>query len=251
MTTPQVPANTLSVSEISDEINPPGYTQAAQDVGANAVVRQLTGTASKSRQGVELLIGADLQNKTAYSEIIASAATNTQISVGDVTSEITLTANSDMFEPNMTWSFVINGDSSNVVSSDITVTKLSDVSKQAIVSLLTTGGTKQANLTVTGVMTIGQHVVNTCTRDIRLTTTSSNTALSVTATPSFTLNASGVVAQTAVITVKASANASLASDTTFVFTPTFVTGTGALTPDIKADSVTFVATATTPIVNII
>ena len=249
MTTPQVPANTLSVSEISDEINPPGYTQAAQDVGANAVVRQLTGTASKSRQGVELLIGADLQNKTAYSQIIASAATNTQISVGDVTSEITLTANSDMFEPNMTWSFVINGDSSNVVSSDINVTKLSDVSKQAVVSLLTTGGTKQANLTVTGVMTIGQHVVNTCTRDIRLTTTSSNTALSVTATPSFTLDASGVVAQTAVITVKASANASLASDTTFVFTPTFVTGTGALTPDIKADSVTFVATAATPIVN--
>ena len=77
MTTPQVPANTLSVSEISDEINPSGYTQAAQDVGANAVVRQLTGTASKSRQGVELLIGADLQNKTAYSQIIASAATNT------------------------------------------------------------------------------------------------------------------------------------------------------------------------------
>jgi hypothetical protein len=249
MTTPQVPANSLSVSEISDEINSPGYTQGEQDVGANAVVRQLTGTASKSRQGVELLIGADLQNKTAYSEIIASAATNTQISVGNVTSEITLTANSDMFEPNMTWSFVINGDSSNVVSSDITITKLSDVSKQAIVSLLTTGGTKQANLTVTGVMTIGQHVVNTCTRDIRLTTTSSNTALSVTATPSFTLDASGVVAQTAVITVKASANASLASDTTFVFTPTFVTGTGALTPDIKADSVTFVATAATPIVN--
>lgn len=69
MTTPQVPGNALEVSDISDEINPAGYSQGQQDIGANNSVRQLAGTAAKTVAGSEILF-SDLSNKIGFSEIL-------------------------------------------------------------------------------------------------------------------------------------------------------------------------------------
>ena len=275
MTTPTTPASSLSVSQVSDEINPAGYVQGQQSVGANVVIRKLTGTIEKNRtQREELSLGGDLSNKTAFSEIIASALSNTQsgISTEDtpVTSVITLTANTDMFEPVVTWSYVINPDSVGVTSNDITISNNivfdpitnRPASKSANVKLTSLSGNKTANLTVTGVITvpnydsqglfeIGTHTVNTCTKTIRLVVNAVNTDFQVTATPAFTVNATGTSAQTATVTLKASANSQL-SNISYKFTPTFVSAgsTGPISPIIGPDSVIFTATTgNTPITN--
>jgi hypothetical protein len=248
MTTPQVPANALDVSDVSDEINPASYTQGQQDIGANNSVRQLAGTAAKTVAGSEILF-SDLSNKIGFSEIYTTSTTNTQGGIAivgaPVTAGLTLQANSDMYDPLLTWTYTINGGSDSVTASDITVTKTN--SKTAVIQLSSTSGTKVANLTVTGVMTVDGHTINTCTKNIQLTVNAVNTAFQVTATPSFTVNATGISAQTATITVKASANGSL--NQSFVFTPTFVSGTGALTPIVGSDTVTFTATAPRPLTN--
>ena len=248
MTTPQVPANALDVSDISDEINPASYTQGQQDIGANNSVRQLAGTAAKTVAGSEILF-SDLSNKVGFSEIFTTSTSNTQGGIAvvgaPVTAGLILQANSDMYDPLLTWTYTINGGSDGVTASDITVTKTN--SKTAVIQLSSTSGTKVANLTVTGVMTVDGHTINTCTKNIELTVNAVNTAFQVTATPSFTVNATGISAQTAAITVKASANSSL--NQSFIFTPTFVSGTGALTPIVGSDTVTFTATAPSPLTN--
>lgn len=267
MTTPTTPASSLSVSQVSDEINPASYVQGQQSVGANVVVRKLTGSFTKNRffVGNPLEIGTDLSNKTAFSEIIAPSVSNTQngISTEDVplTSVLTLTANTDMFEPNVTWSFVINPDSVGVTSNDILITKNivfdpvtnRPASKSANVKLTSLSGTKVANLTITGVISVpnydeqglfevGTHVVNTCTKNINLTVNAVNTAFVVTATPGLVVNATGVQAQTATLTLTASSNSQL-TGVTYKFTPSFVTGTAPLSPIINANSIVFTATA--------
>lgn len=242
MTTPQVPANSLEVSDISDEINPAGYTQGQQNIGANNSVRQLTGSEAKTRLGAEIFF-SDLSNKVAFSEII-SVASNTQSGVGTdaspITAQITLQANSDMYDPLINWSYTIDGGSENITASDIVITN--PTSKSAVVKLSSVSGTKVANLTITGVMSISGHTVNTCTKNIKLTVDAVNTAFQVTAVPGFTVNATGVTAQTATITLSAQANAQLAG-VSFIFTPTFVSGTGQLSPVIGSNSVVFTATA--------
>lgn len=249
MTTPQVPANALEVSDIRDEINPGDGSGIQQDVGANNSVRQLAGTAAKSVAGSEILF-SDLSNKVAFSEIIAVSTSNTQGGVATednpITSQLTLQANSDMYEPTINWSYVLNSGSQDVSAADLVITK--PTNKSALVKLTSLSGTKVANLTVTGVMTVAGHTINTCTKDILLTVNAVNTAFQVTATPSFTVNASGVTAQTAAITVTATSNTSL-TGVTYRFTPTFVSGTGPLSPIINSDNVIFTATAAAPLVN--
>lgn len=249
MTTPQTPSNALDVSDVSDEINPASYTQGQQDIGANNIVRQLTGSEAKTRTNSEILF-SDLSNKVAFSEILATSTSNTQGGVGSennpITAQLTLQANSDMYSPTIDWTYSIDGGSENVIASDITITK--PTSKQAIVKLSSISGTKVANLTVTGVMSVSGHVVNTCTKNIKLTVDAVNTAFEVTAVPGFTVNATGVSAQTATITLNAQANAQLAG-VTFAFTPTFVSGTGPLSPIIGPSSVVFTATAPTASTN--
>lgn len=237
MTTPTTPANALDVSDIRDEINPGDGSGIQQDVGANTVVRQLTGTAAKSRQGTEILF-SDLSNKIGFSEIFTTSTTNTQggiaVSGAPITAELTLQANSDMFDPLLTWTYSIDSGSDGVTASDIVVTKTN--SKTAVVKLSSLSGTKVANLTVTGVMTVGGHTVNTCTKNIKLTVNAVNTAFQVIATPAFTINATGVVAQTAFVTVTATSNASL-TGTTYRFTPKYLSGTGEITPTFTFDGV--------------
>lgn len=255
MTTPQAPSNLIEISDVSDEINPTGYVQAEQNIGANTVVRQLTGTLAKSISNTELLLGADLQNKTAFSEIVAISTSNTQAGVGSdsnpITAELILAANSDMYEPTIAWSYVINALSTlDATNSDITLAQLpfsTNNGKNVSLKLSSQSGTKQANLTVTGILTVGNHVVNTATKQIQLIVNAVNTNFQVTGTS--TVNATGVVAQTATVALKASANSSLSADTTFVFIPTFVSGTGPLVPIIQSDTIIFTAKADTPLVN--
>ncbi|MDC3266293.1 hypothetical protein OAU13_00040 [bacterium] len=264
MTTPQIPANSIELSDVRDEINP-GTGSGIQSLGSNVVVRKLTGTFEKNRtQTSEILLGADLSNKTAFSEILTPSNSNTQSGIAPVTASMTVTANTDMFEPVINWSYVINPDSINVTADDISITRNvvfdpvtnRPASKSANVVLRSSRGNKFANLTITGVMQfpnydaqglqeIGTHIVNTCTKNISLTVNAVNTAFQVTATPSFTVDATGVLAQTAVITVKASANDQI-SGTSFKFTPTFVSGTGRLNPITTADTITFTAGAPQP-----
>ena len=184
MTTPTIPANSLSVSQVTDEINPGDGSGIEQSIGSNNVVRKLTGSLDKQGSQVEILIGGDLSNKIAFSEIIAAATSNTQagISSEDVplTASVTLTANSDMYEPNIDWSYTINSGSDNINAADIKITKNS--SKSANVNLTSLSGSKVANLTITGVMTVGSHTVNTCNKNIALTVNAVNTAFQVTAT---------------------------------------------------------------------
>ena len=249
MTTPQTPANALDVSDISDEINPAGYTQGQQDIGANNTVRQLTGSAAKTRAQSEILF-SDLSNKVAFSEIIAVSTSNTQSGISSegkpIVAQLSLQANSDMYDPSIDWTYTIDSGSQNVTADDIVVTK--PTNKQAVIKISSLTGTKVANLTVTGVMSISGHVVNTCSKNIKLTVEAVNTAFQVTAVPSFTVNATGVTAQTATITLNAQANAQL-TGVSFVFTPTFVSGTGQLSPIIGPSSVIFTATAPTAITN--
>lgn len=257
MTTPTTPANALEVSDIRDEINPGDGSGIQQDVGANAVVRQLTGSLAKSKQGTEILF-SDLSNKIGFSEIYTTSTTNTQGGIAvvgsPITAELTLQANSDMYDPLLTWTYTIDSGSDNITAGDITVTKPN--SKTAVIKLASASGTKVANLTVTGVMTVDGHTVNTCTKNIKLTVNAVNTAFQVIATPSFTINSTGVAAQTAFVTVTATSNASLAG-TTYRFTPTYLSGTGPITPSFTfsgvmpgiGDSVSFGVTAATPSVN--
>jgi hypothetical protein len=257
MTTPTTPANALDVSDIRDEINPGDGSGIQQDVGANAVVRQLTGSLAKSKQGTEILF-SDLSNKIGFSEIYTTSTTNTQGGIAvvgsPITAELTLQANSDMYDPLLTWTYTIDSGSDNITAGDITVTKPN--SKTAVIKLASASGTKVANLTVTGVMTVDGHTVNTCTKNIKLTVNAVNTAFQVIATPSFTINSTGVAAQTAFVTVTATSNASLAG-TTYRFTPTYLSGTGPITPSFTfngvmpgiGDSVSFGVTAATPSVN--
>ena len=249
MTTPQVPGNALEVSDISDEINPAGYSQGQQDIGANNSVRQLAGTAAKTVAGSEILF-SDLSNKIGFSEIFTTSTSNTQGGIAvvgnPITAELTLQANSDMFDPLLTWTYSINGGSASVVADDITVTKTN--SKTAVIKLSSLSGTKVANLTVTGVMTVSGHTINTCTKNIELTVNAVNTAFQVTANPSFVVNSTGVTAQTAFVTITATSNASL-TGTTYRFTPTFLSGTGAITPTITFDTISFGVTASIPSTN--
>ena len=117
MTTPTTPANALDVSDIRDEINPGDGSGIQQDIGANNSVRQLTGSAAKSKQGAEILF-SDLSNKVAFSEIYTPSTTNTQGGIAvvgsPITAEITLQANSDMFDPTLTWTYTIDNGSSDV-----------------------------------------------------------------------------------------------------------------------------------------
>ena len=250
MTTPTIPANSLSVSQVTDEINPGDGSGIEQSIGSNNVVRKLTGSLDKQGSQVEILIGGDLSNKIAFSEIIAAATSNTQagISSEDVplTASVTLTANSDMYEPNIDWSYTINSGSDNINAADIKITKNS--SKSANVNLTSLSGSKVANLTITGVMTVGSHTVNTCNKNIALTVNAVNTAFQVTAIPSLTVNASGTSAQSATIILKATSNSQL-TGVTYRFVPTFVSGTGPLSPIISDDNVVFTATAATPLTN--
>lgn len=266
MTTPQVPANSLDASDISDEINPAGYVQGQQTIGSNNVVRKLSGTFDKARSNTIELSFSDLSNKTAFSEILAASTSNTQSAISTVanpaTAVLSLTANTDMVEPTINWTYqFLPG--STATANDITITRNIVVapngrpsSKSANVKLTSLSGNRHANLRITAVMTvpnfdsqglqeIGQHIVNTCTKDIKLTVNAVNTAFQVTATPSFTVNATGVLAQTAVVSVKASANAQL-SGVSFRFTPTFVSGTGQLSPSVTSDTITFTALAQQP-----
>ena len=249
MTTPTTPANALDVSDIRDEINPGDGSGIQQDVGANTVVRQLTGSSAKSRQGTEILF-SDLSNKIGFSEIFTTSTTNTQGGVAvvgaPISAELTLQANSDMFDPLLTWTYSIDSGSDGVTASDITVTKTNN--KTAVIKLSSASGTKVANLTVTGVMTVDGHTVNTCTKNVKLTVNAVNTAFQITATPSLVVNATGVSAQTAAVTLKATSNAQLAG-TTYRFTPTFSSGTGSITPVTTADSISFTVTAPTPSTN--
>lgn len=268
MTTPTTPGNPLSASDISDEINPSGYVQGEQSIGSNVVIRKLSGDFEKFRSNTVELSFGDLSNKTAFSEILAVSTSNTQSGISTaanpVTSTLTLNANSDMVEPVINWSYeFLPG--STATADDITITRNivfapngRPSSKSANVKLTSLSGDKHANVRITAQMVVpnydaqglfetGNHIVNTCTKDITLTVNAVNTAFQVTATPSFTVNATGVSAQTATITVKASANNSL--NQSFVFTPTFVSGTGALTPIIGSDTVTFTATASRPLTN--
>lgn len=269
MTTPQVPGNQLSASDVSEEINPSGYVQGEQSIGANNVVRRLTGIFDKIRSRTIELSFSDLSNKTAFSEILAVSTSNTQSGISTVAdpvkSTLTLTANTDMIEINIDWSYEFLPGTVGVTANDITITKNFTFdtngrpsSKSANVVLTSLSGDKHANLRITAVMNlpnydaqglfeIGTHVINTCTKDLTLTVNAVNTAFQVTATPSFTVNATGVSAQTATITVKASANSSLNQQ--FVFKPTFVSGTGALTPVINSDNIIFTATAPRPLTN--
>lgn len=265
MTTPQIPANSIEISDVRDEINPGDGSGLQQSLGSNVVVRKLTGTFDKNvTQTTEISLGADLSNKTAFSEIITTSNSNTQSGIAPVTSTITVTANTDMFEPVINWSFVIEPGSVNITANDITITRNvvfdpftnRPASKSANVVLRSIRGDKVANLTITGVMQfpnydaqglqeIGTHIVNTCTKNISLAVNAVNTAFQVTATPSFTVNATGVLAQTAVITVSALANNDL-GNISFKFTPTFVSGTRQLSPTINSNTVTFTATAAQP-----
>lgn len=269
MTTPQVPGNQLSSSDVSDEINPSGYVQGEQSIGANNVIRRLTGNFDKIRSRTIELSFSDLSNKTAFSEILAVSTSNTQSGISTVAnpvkSTLTLTANTDMIETNIDWSYEFLPGTVGVTADDIAITKNFTFdtngrpsSKSANIVLTSLSGDKHANLRITAVMNLpnydaqglfetGTHVINTCTKDLQLTVNAVNTAFQVTATPGFIVNASGVSAQTATITVKASANSSL--NQSFVFTPTFVSGTGALTPVIGPDTVTFTATAPRPLTN--
>jgi len=237
MTTPQVPANALDVSDVSDEINPASYVQGQQDIGANNSVRHLAGSAAKTVAGSEILF-SDLSNKIGFSEIYTTSTTNTQGGIAvvgtPITAELTLQANSDMFDPLLTWTYSIDNGSSDVTASDITVTKTN--SKTAVIKLASASGTKVANLTVTGVMTVSGHTINTCTKNILLTVNAVNTAFQVIATPAFIINATGVVAQTAFVTVTATSNASL-TGTTYRFTPKYLSGTGEITPTFTFDGV--------------
>lgn len=257
MTTPQIPANSIEVSDVRDEINPGDGSGIQQSLGSNGVVRRLTGTFSKNAsQTSEILLGADLSNKTAFSEITTPSNSNTQTSIVPVLSSMVFTANTDMFEPNIDWQYVINPDSVGVTSSDITLNKNVVIdpntnrpsSKSATVTLRSARGNKFANLTITGVMSFDGHVVNTCTKTINLTVNAVNTAFDVVATPSFTVDASGVLAQTAVITVRGISNAQVGG-ASFKFTPSFVSGTGALAPTTTANTITFTATSPQPGVN--
>ena len=237
MTTPQVPANALDVSDISDEINPASYTQGQQDIGANNSVRQLAGTAAKTVAGSEILF-SDLSNKVGFSEIFTTSTSNTQGGIAvvgsPITAELTLQANSDMYDPLLTWTYNFNNGSSDVTASDITVTKTN--SKTAVIKLASASGTKVANLTVTGVMTVSGHTINTCTKNILLTVNAVNTAFQVIATPAFVINSTGVTAQTAFVTITATSNASL-TGTTYRFTPKYLSGTGEITPTFTFDGV--------------
>lgn len=151
-----------------------------------------------------------------------------------------------MFDPLLTWTYSINGGSASVVADDITVTKTN--SKTAVIKLSSLSGTKVANLTVTGVMTVSGHTINTCTKNIELTVNAVNTAFQVTANPSFVVNSTGVTAQTAFVTITATSNASL-TGTTYRFTPTFLSGTGAISPTITFDTISFGVTASIPSTN--
>lgn len=257
MTTPTTPANALDVSDIRDEINPGDGSGIQQDIGANNSVRQLTGSAAKTRADSEILF-SDLSNKVAFSEIYTPSTTNTQGGVAivgsPITAEITLQANSDMYDPTLTWTYTIDNGSSDVTTSDITITKPS--SKTAVVKLASASGTKVANLTVTGVMTVSGHTINTCTKNITLTVNAVNTAFQVIATPAFVINATGVAAQTAFVTVTATSNASL-TGTSYRFTPKYLSGTGEITPTFTyagvlpgvGDSISFGVSATRPSTN--
>lgn len=266
MTTPQIPANSLSASDVSDEINPSGYVQGQQSIGSNNVVRKLTGSFDKARSNTVELSFSDLSNKTAFSEIIAASTSNTQSSVATsanpATATITLTANTDMVEPVINWSYeFLPG--STATADDITITRNivfapngRPSSKSANIALKSSSGNKHANVRVTGVMVvpnydaqglyeIGNHTVNTCTKDIKLTVSTVNTNFQIAATPDFTVNATGTLAQTAVVTVKASANDQL-SGVSFRFTPSFVSGTGRLSPTTTSDTITFTASSPQP-----
>ncbi len=257
MTTPTTPANALDVSDIRDEINPGDGSGIQQDVGANTVVRQLTGSSAKSRQGTEILF-SDLSNKIGFSEIYTTSTTNTQGGIAvagtPISAELTLQANSDMFDPLLTWTYSIDSGSDGVTASDITITKTN--SKTAVIKLSSLSGTKVANLTVTGIMTVGGHTVNTCTKNVKLTVNAVNTAFQVIATPAFVVNSTGVTAQTAFVTVTATSNASL-TGTTYRFTPKYLSGTGEITPTFTyagvlpgvGDSVSFGVSAPTPSTN--
>jgi len=203
----------------------------------------------------------------------------TAVKVGNTANvTVVVTANSDMYDPTMTWSYTIDSGSSNTTTSDITVEKITQFDstvnrpagiKSAKITLATPNGTKTANLTVTGVMTVPSgveyyanglvravsnsvHTVNTCTKNVKLTLTAANAAFQVTTLPSASVSAIGAVAQTASITLKASSNTELSSNTRYRFTPTKLTGSvgpyGTLdskTVDTSDSTITFTVVAPT------
>lgn len=236
MTTPT--AN-LSANSVNFEL---GFARDRLISTADNIVRRLTGNSQIVPQGAQF-VSAELANKAGFDGITGPSA-NSVAGFGSpslpLVASVQLQATSDIFQPNVAWTFVRN--SGTAQDSQITITPAAD-QRTATVSLSNSNraNTSNASLTVTASLSVDGHVVNTFSRSVLLTTISANSGLVLDGPSSVT--ATGTSAQTAVATFTATANTAFPG--TIRLSADRISG-AVLTPTIANNSISLQATAATP-----
>ena len=236
MTTPT--AN-LSANSVNFEL---GFSRNRLISTADNIVRRLTGNSQVVPQGSQF-VSAELANKAGFDGITGPSA-NSVSGFGSPTlplvASVQLQAISDIFQPNVAWTFVRN--SGTAQDSQITITPAAD-QRTATISLSNSirANTSNASITVTASLGVDGHVVNTFSRSVLLTTISANSGLVLTGPSS--VSATGTSAQTAVATFTATANTAFPG--TIRLSADRISGS-VLTPTIANNSISLQATAATP-----
>lgn len=187
------PNTAIGLSDVNDELTYPATTPRAFN---DPIFRDLSGLQSRTIDSSGIGF-SDVAGKAAFDGIIAPAS-NSVASYGGVFSTALVVASTDMYSPNVTWSYqVITG------TQDVRMDPTSD---RAVTLRLFTNevGTAIANVAVTCTVAYRDHVIGTDTKYINLAGTIYNPALVITGP--LTVNSSGYVAQSAVSTLTATSN---------------------------------------------
>ena len=227
MATPNSQISSIGLSDVNVELSFPANTLRAFN---DQIFRNLAGVKSKTVDKSEISL-RDVSGKAAFDGVIYPSS-NVMADFGTLNPSSRLDIVSDMYNPDITWTY-------NIVSGwqDVTLTFLDSNKKSANLRLHTNQiGVAQANVEVTASLSYGGHFIGSQTMYVDLQGTIYDPALVVSGNTN--VISQGYVAQTAFTSLEATSNVAN-GEIRFTVDP----GQGA---SISGNRITFVASTNVP-----